>query len=197
MNDYNSPLLDAKVQTTAHSYPNFLVGNFGGAAYVEDRSSIFRCPSIRTPSQQESWKTGNWRVAVYSIVTLGYQAPASSRYVVEGKYKHGHGGDCNMHAINPTISNPSEMPFFLDSRLDTPQDRMLHYITMRSTTRGYAWMIHADRANIAFYDGHIESAGEDRYRTVTRNPQVIEEHRLASVAVDQYFDSEGTLVSFD
>ena len=138
--DAQNGFFHAPAGTTTGTYYNPLWSNWLLSQNYTDDSSVFLCPSRNTNSFGSGWN--------------GYGA----RYSGNGtpKFTGSKGGDIN------TSGYSDETWMFGDSYTSG----YAFHRMLKNHNGGYSqpWLIHIDRGNLAFFDGHVEILAKSKFR---------------------------------
>ncbi|MBR7121622.1 MAG: prepilin-type N-terminal cleavage/methylation domain-containing protein [Lentisphaeria bacterium] len=130
--------------------------------YIDKQAQFIRCPSgISTYGDGE---INNHRMYDTYAMHRGNDGRNMSfdRRTMLPTYETTYG----KHGVHDTSVSPSEMTIFLDGSKETGGKLVMTYSSLRfgaDKTAGFPHLRHSDNGNVAFFDGHAESASEGRW----------------------------------
>ena len=150
---------------TTRTWSEFTFGKYNEPGYKGVLGKSTRCPAVEHPSGVHQ----NHQQYIYGA--LGFvpnQNTPGKKFIEKGNAAFSAGGGSTTASlfVNVTkLSSSAAFPMLADSlRQDAKYGRVQHYIFKGDSSQGSLNLLHRDRANVLFADGHCGTLGkEDAY----------------------------------
>ena len=140
------------------TWSEFTFGKYNEPGYAGVLGSSTRCPSVAHPDGVHQ----NHQQYIYGA--LGFtpvkDKPGEAFLEKSSGAFHTAGGSAtaSLFVFAPKLSTPAKFPMLADSlKLDAKYGKVQHYIFKNDDTQGGLNLIHSNRANILYADGHAGS----------------------------------------